>query len=504
MSIEPDFPVFEQAFGSKRSQLVYRWVAADLETTVSAFLKLAGREPYSFLLESVEGGAMLGRYSAIGLAPDVVWSCENDKASVNGKEETSPPLESLRAHLAASKLDTVPDGLPPMAKSGLFGYMGYDMVRLIEDIPDDNPDTLGIPDSVLVRPTLLVMFDNVKHMVCLATPVYRHAGCSAESAQQVYQTACEKLDGALTRLAGAIDPALTESRTSLPGEPPAASNMAPGTFRDMVRKAIDYIRAGEIFQVVVGQRFTMPFDLPAFELYRALRRVNPSPFLFYLNLDDFALVGSSPEIMVRVRDHTVTIRPIAGTRPRGKTPADDRELAEDLLADPKERAEHLMLLDLGRNDVGRVAEVGSVKVTEEFEIEHYSHVMHIVSNVEGRLRPDFDAVDALFAGFPAGTVSGAPKVRAMEIIDELESVRRSYYAGCVGYLSADGDLDTCIALRTALVRNGTMTVQASGGIVADSVPEAEFEESRNKAQALIRAAREALELSRQRPGGTGP
>jgi anthranilate synthase component 1 len=277
------------------------------------------------------------------------------------------------------------------------------------------------------------------------------------------------------------------------GAPPVpTSNMSREQFHAMVERVKEYIRAGDAFQVVVSQRFAIPFRLPPFSLYRALRRLNPSPFLFFLDFKDFAIVGSSPEILVRLRDDTVTIRPIAGTRPRGKTPAEDRKYAEELLADPKERAEHLMLLDLGRNDVGRVSQVGTVKVTERFIIEYYSHVMHIVSNVIGKIRSDYDALSALVAGFPAGTVSGAPKVRAMEIIDELEPERRGVYAGCIGYFGASGDMDTCIALRTAVVKDGIVYVQAGGGIVADSDPEGEYQESWNKARALMRAAEEAV------------
>ena len=281
-----------------------------------------------------------------------------------------------------------------------------------------------------------------------------------------------------------------------------SSNMTKPAFIKAVKKAIDYIYQGEIFQVVLSQRFSAPFPLPPFELYRSLRRLNPSPFMFFLNFGKFSLVGSSPEILVRVRDETVTIRPIAGTRPRGKTPAEDRALSEDLLADPKERAEHLMLLDLGRNDIGRIAEFGSVKVTDSFTVEKYSHVMHIVSNVEGKLNKKLDIVDALFAGFPAGTVSGAPKVRAMQIIDELESGRRGYYGGGVGYFSGNGALDTCIALRTALIKDGKLYVQAGAGIVADSKPDMEYQETVNKAQAIIRAAEMAL-VSNSSPQGGG-
>jgi anthranilate synthase component 1 len=498
-SILPNHKAFGHNFQKGKTQVVCREVIADVETPVSAFIKLAYDNPYAFLLESVEGGAILGRYSAIGMDPDLIWKYEGGKVIINDTAQTDDPVSSLREQIRRSKIDELPDNLPPMAKSGLFGYMGYDMVRLVEDIPDSNPDTLNIPDGVLIRPTVMVIFDNIKHTMMLVTTVYEHSGNSQKAAKEVYDAAVNKLSDALAQIGEPLDISgkMRKTGTTLPLE--VESNMDGKYFHDMVRKTVEYINAGDIFQAVVGQRFSAPFDIPAFELYRTLRRINPSPFLFFLNFEGFSIVGSSPEIMVRVRDRTVTIRPIAGTRPRGSTPEEDRELAAALLEDPKELAEHLMLLDLGRNDVGRVAKIGSVHVTDKFFIEYYSHVMHIVSNVEGTLHENLDAIDALFAGFPAGTVSGAPKVRAMEIIDELEPVRRSYYAGCAGYISAEGDLDTCIALRTALVKDGRLYVQASGGIVADSVPETEYQESCNKARALINAAAEALQNSRDFP-----
>jgi anthranilate synthase component 1 len=375
--------------------------------------------------------------------------------------------------------------------------MGYDMVRLIEDIPDTNPDEINVPDSIMMRPTIMVLFDNVQNMMCIVTPERDHKANGKKGAKDCYDEAVRRIDKTLDRLMDPVPVTALHHETSLSAPLPVRSNMTEKEFHGMVDKAVEYIRAGEIFQVVLGQRFTMDFDLPAFELYRTLRRLNPSPFLFYINFDGFSLVGSSPEILVRVRNRKVTIRPIAGTRPRGANAAEDKALATDLLADPKERAEHLMLLDLGRNDIGRVAKTGTVKVTDQFAIENYSHVMHIVSNVEGMLRDDLDSLDALFAGFPAGTVSGAPKVRAMEIIDELEPLRRSYYAGCVGYLDGNGELDTCIALRTALVKDGKVYVQASGGIVADSVAASEFQESCNKAKAVIKAAEQAVVQAKQ-------
>jgi anthranilate synthase component 1 len=372
--------------------------------------------------------------------------------------------------------------------SGLFGYMGYDLVRLVERLPDDNPDVLGTPDGIFMRPSVIAVFDTIEDTVTVVTPVWPEPATLAEAA---HERALERLADVVTDFGRSL-PYRRDAIDEVAEEPEPTSNMKAGYFHDMVRRAKEYILAGDAFQVVVSQRFAVPFALPPLALYRALRRLNPSPFLFILDFADFAVVGSSPEILVRVRDGKVTIRPIAGTRPRGTDAAADKALAEDLLADPKELAEHLMLLDLGRNDVGRVAKVGTVRVTEQMVIENYSHVMHIASNVEGELDPQFDAMDALFAGFPAGTVSGAPKVRAMEIIDELETERRGIYAGCIGYFGADGEMDTCIALRTGVVKGGTLYVQAGGGIVADSDPQAEYQESRNKARALIRAAQDAL------------
>ena len=496
-----DARTFSETFLSGKPQVLSLWISSDLETPVSAYLKLCGHGSYSFLFESVEGGETLGRYSIIGTQPDLLWRCTRGHVDIqkgNGEwtKTAGPALSSLRQTIHESVIPDVSPELPPMCAFGLFGYIGYDMIRLIEKIPDENPDELGIPDSVLMRPTVLAIFDNVKHKICLVTAVYEHAQNSKRKAEDVYQDSCNTLREVYKRLSTPLDPALVTYSTKLKTPLAVQSNFEAEEYRAAVRAAIEYIYAGEIFQVVPSQRFMVPFDLPAFELYRSLRSLNPSPFLFHLQLDDFALVGSSPEILVRVRDETVTIRPIAGTRKRGATPEEDQALAEELLADPKERAEHLMLLDLGRNDVGRVAEIGSVKVTEQFAIELYSHVMHIVSNVEGKLRSDLDIVDALFAGFPAGTVSGAPKIRAMEIIDELERTRRIFYAGGVGYFSGK-TLDTCIALRTALVKNGNVYVQAGGGVVADSDPEAENQECHNKARALIHAAEIAIQKFRE-------
>ncbi len=495
------FQTFSDAFHKGRSQIVSEWLPADLDTPVSAWLKLCGDEQYALLLESVEGGAVLGRYSAIALQPDMFWRFDGRHAALSPDgdrwtdEQSLAPLEHLKAQIRACRIDDVPADLPPMAASGLFGYLGYDMVRLVENIPDANPDTVNIPAGLLMRPQVMVIFDNVRHMMLVSVPVRAHAKNSTESAQFHYDEAQKKLRETREKLFAPLDPGRGQKRSDLSLPLPVTANVSRERYHDMVKQAVEYIRAGEIFQVVPSQRFRLPFDLSSSDLYRSLRRVNPSPFLFHLKMGDFALVGSSPEILVRVRQGRITIRPIAGTRKRGATEAEDKALADELLADPKERSEHLMLLDLGRNDVGRAAAIGSVDVTDRFTIEHYSHVMHIVSNVEGKLRDGLDSLDALFAGFPAGTVSGAPKIRAMEIIDELEPEKRSFYAGCVGYFDGNGDVDTCIALRTALVKDGEIIVQAGGGVVADSDPEFEYQESRNKARAVIQAAELAISAS---------
>jgi anthranilate synthase component 1 len=480
-------------------------LVGDLLTPVGAFIKLRhGRPGSAFLLESVEGGAVRGRYSMIGLDPDVVWRCRDGKAEIDREPgsgrarfapDDRPPLYSLRALIAESAI-TLEQDLPPMA-AGLFGYLGYDMVRLMERLPEPNPDALGIPDAILVRPTVMVVFDAVRDEIVLITPVRPQNGVSAKAA---HEGALARLDGVSWVLERPLPLDDRSDPRALPAPAPT-SNTTPEEFRGMVERAKEYIRAGDVFQVVLSQRFDAPFALPALALYRALRRINPAPFLCYLDFEAFQIVCSSPEILVRMRDGKVTIRPIAGTRPRGATPAEDKAHEESLLADEKERAEHLMLLDLGRNDVGRVSRLGTVSVTESFLVEHYSHVMHIVSNVEGELAAGRDGLDALVAGFPAGTVSGAPKVRAMEIVDELEKEKRGPYAGCIGYFGANGEMDTCIVLRTALVKDGRMSVQAGAGIVYDSDPASEQQECVNKAKALFRAAEEAVRFASR--GGRG-
>ncbi len=494
MIFEPDFPVFSRIHDQGRGQAVFARRIADLETPVSAYMKLAGSRENAFLLESVQGGDTRGRYSVIGIDPDVVWRCRDGRTEIicdprfNGSGTRvlwDRPFQSLRTLLAETQME-LPRELPPMAV-GLFGYLGYDMVRLIERLGPSPPDPLDLPDAILMRPTVTAVFDNIRDEIALVTPTWPRPGVEARVA---YAEASQRLFAAAARLDGPLPASGPDVKTT--AEHRIESSVTRAGYLAIVERAKDYIRAGDVFQVVPSQRFRRPFALPAFSLYRALRRLNPSPFLYHLALPGFAIVGSSPEILVRLRDGTVTIRPIAGTRRRGDTPEEDAKLAGELASDPKERAEHLMLLDLGRNDVGRVAVTGSVRVTDSFFIERYSHVMHLVSNVEGKICGGLDAIDALAAGMPAGTLTGAPKIRAMEIIDEFEKEKRgAAYAGAVGYFTASGTMDTCIVLRTAVVKDGMMYVQAGGGVVADSVPELEFEESVNKAKALFSAADEA-------------
>ncbi|MDB6454441.1 anthranilate synthase component I [Falsirhodobacter sp. 20TX0035] len=497
MQIIPTFAEFEAGWAQGRNQLVYARLAADLDTPVSLMLKLTEARADTFMLESVTGGEIRGRYSVVGMKPDLIWRCEGQRVSLNRearidrdafRAEDGHPLDSLRALIAESRID-MPADLPPIA-AGLFGYLGYDMIRLVEHLPNVNPDTIGVPDAILLRPSVMAVLDGVKGEVTVVAPAWVASGLSARAA---YAQAAERVMDVLRDLDR------TPPATHTLGDPqplaPVTSNFTQGGFKAAVDKAKDYIRAGDIFQVVPSQRFSQPFPLPPFALYRSLRRTNPSPFMFFFNHGDFQIIGASPEILVRLRDGEVTIRPVAGTRKRGQTLAEDQALADDLLADPKELAEHLMLLDLGRNDVGRVSRIGTVRPTEKFIIERYSHVMHIVSNVVGELAEGEDALSALLAGLPAGTVSGAPKVRAMEIIDELEPSKRGVYGGGVGYFAANGEMDFCIALRTAVLKDQMLHIQSGAGIVFDSDPESEFQETVNKAQALRRAAEDAGRFS---------
>jgi len=502
MNILPDADGFRQIYARGETQVMWAEIVADLETPVSAMLKLAADRPNSFLLESVEGGEMRGRYSIIGFDPDLVWRCFPGGAEINRDALNAPDgfapcpvaekdgaLASLRALVNECRFD-VPDHLPPMA-SGLVGYMSYDMVRLAERLPDDNPDTIGVPDSIFLRPTVMAIFDSLKDSVFVITPVWPADSVAVDDA---YAAGRDRIAATVEALARDMKLPRADNDAQ-PKTLDPQSNMTREEFHGVVRKCVEYINAGDAFQIVPSQRFSVPFDLPPFAFYRSLRRLNPSPYLFFLNFGDFQVVGSSPEILVRVRDERITLRPLAGTRMRGATPEEDKALAEDLLNDPKECAEHLMLLDLGRNDVGRVAKIGTVHPTEQFTIEYYSHVMHISSNVEGDLADGKDALDALFAGFPAGTVTGAPKIRAMEIIDELENTRRGVYSGCIGYFGANGDMDTAIALRTGVIKDKMLYVQAGCGVVADSDPEYEYQETINKARALVRAAEDAGKFS---------
>lgn len=500
MPLTPSFDDFEAGWNAGKNQVVYTRLAADLDTPVSLMLKLTEARKDSFVLESVTGGEVRGRYSIVGMKPDLIWDCRGTESRLNRQARfdadafeplEGDPLETLRAVLAESRID-LPDDLPASA-AGLFGYLGYDMIRLVEHLPNVNPDPLGLPDAMMLRPSVVAVLDGVKGEVTLVAPAWVGSGLSAKAA---YAQAAERVMDALRDLERS---AFAESRDLGEATPTGAlvSNFAKPDYLAAVEKAKDYIRAGDIFQVVPSQRWTQDFTLPPFSLYRSLRRTNPSPFMFYFNFGGFQVVGASPEILVRVFGDEVTIRPIAGTRVRGATPEEDRAHEEDLLSDEKELAEHLMLLDLGRNDVGRVAKIGTVHPTEEFIIERYSHVMHIVSNVVGELSDDHDALSALLAGLPAGTVSGAPKVRAMEIIDELEPEKRGVYGGGVGYFAANGDMDMCIALRTAVVKDEKLYIQAGGGVVYDSDPEAEFQETVNKSKAIRMAAETAGMFARK-------
>jgi anthranilate synthase component 1 len=496
--LTPSFDGFSDAYDAGHNQVVYARLAADLDTPVSLMLKLTGAAKDAFMLESVTGGEVRGRYSIIGMKPDLIWTCHGDTSRLNRmarfdpdafEDQIADPLTALRALLDESRID-LPEDLP-QAAAGLFGYLGYDMIRLVEHLPDVNPDPLGLPDALLMRPSVIAVLDGVKGEVTVVSPAWVQDGLSARAA---YAQAAERVMDAVRDLERALPQASRDLGDAVDlGEP--VSNFAHADYLAAVKKAKTYIRAGDIFQVVPSQRWTQAFPLPPFALYRSWRRTNPSPFMFYFNFGGFQVIGASPEILVRVFGDEVTIRPIAGTRPRGATPAEDKALEEDLLADKKELAEHLMLLDLGRNDTGKVSKIGSVRPTEQFIIERYSHVMHIVSNVIGELSDDHDALSALLAGLPAGTVSGAPKVRAMEIIDELEPEKRGVYGGGVGYFSAGGDMDMCIALRTAIVKDKNLYIQAGGGVVYDSDPEAEYQETVHKSNAIRRAAADAARFT---------
>jgi anthranilate synthase component 1 len=486
----------QAALASGRPALVWRRLVADTETPVGAALKLFEPGRGDFVLESVEGGETRGRYSLVGLDPDLVFRADANGCVINRSWKhdsgafaplSGDSLSELRALVETCRID-VPAALPK-ALACLVGYFGYETIGLVEKLPRAPQSDLELPDMLFVRPSVILVFDRLSDELFCVAPIWP----GNEAAGLAIEQAGERIDETLRRLAMPVPQAPVLANLPDPVRQPV---VAPQDYESMVLRAKDYIEAGDIFQVVLAQRFTCEFPLPPLALYRALRRVNPSPFLYFLDLPGFALIGSSPEILVRVRDGEVTIRPIAGTRPRGATPAEDRANEASLLADPKERAEHLMLLDLGRNDVGRVAAAGTVEVTESYTVEHYSHVMHIVSNVVGKLdTARHDAIDAVFAGFPAGTVSGAPKVRACEIIAELEPETRGAYAGGVGYFAPDGSVDSCIVLRTGVLKDGVLHVQAGAGIVSDSVPAYEQRECEAKSGALFAAAREAIRVA---------
>ncbi|MEL6639891.1 MAG: anthranilate synthase component I [Pseudomonadota bacterium] len=494
MALLPDFETFARAYDAGENQVVYTRLAADLDTPVSLMMKLNGAGKNAFMLESVTGGEVRGRYSIIGMNPDLIWECRGTESRVNRNARfddtgfapcVDEPLTALRGLIAESRID-LPADLPGAA-AGLFGFLGYDMIRLVEHLPDVNPDPLGLPDAVMIRPSVVAILDGVKSDVILVAPAWADGDLSAKAA---YAQAAERVMDAERALER---PAAVESRHLHDPDPvaPPQSNFTHAGYLEAVEKAKEYIRAGDIFQVVPAQRWTQDFREPPFALYRSLRWSAPSPYMFYFNFGGYQVVGASPEILVQVLGSKVTIRPIAGTRPRGATAEEDKANEADLLADKKELAEHLMLLDLGRNDTAKVTKVGTMRPTEEFVVEYYSHVMHIVSNVVGELAEGEDALSAFFAGMPAGTVSGAPKVRAMEIIDELEPEKRGVYGGGCGYFSANGDMDMCIALRTAIVQDQKLYIQAGGGVVYDSDPEMEYQETVHKSNAIRKAAADA-------------
>lgn len=494
MALTPEFNAFQSGFEAGKNQVVYTRLAADLDTPVSLMLKLTEARTDSFMLESVTGGEVRGRYSIIGMKPDLVWRCQGEISSINRtarfdaeafEDLDGSPLDTLRGLIAESHIDLPAD--LPAAAAGLFGYLGYDMIRLVEHLPNVNPDPLQLPDALMLRPSVIAVLDGVKGDVIVVSPAWANSGLSARAA---YAQAAERVMDAVRDLERQPRDTSHNLGEAI-GDANPTSNFSHDGYLQAIEKAKDYIRAGDIFQVVPSQRWTQDFTLPPFALYRSLRRTNPSPFMFYFNFGGFQVIGASPEILVRVFDNEITIRPIAGTRPRGATPEEDNANEADLLADQKELAEHLMLLDLGRNDTGKVSKIGTVHPTEQFIVERYSHVMHIVSNVVGELADDQDALSAFLAGMPAGTVSGAPKVRAMEIIDELEPEKRGVYGGGVGYFASNGDMDMCIALRTAVLKDEKLYIQAGGGVVYDSDPEAEFQETVHKSNAIRRAAADA-------------
>ena len=489
--------LFIEKYKKNIPQILSDTFIADTETPISALLKISKNEKYSFLLESVQGGDQRGRYSLLGCSPDIIWKVVKGKVKIDlikniptkSKLQSLKPIKSLKELLKISKIPLNNMNAPYPV---LVGYLGYPMIRFMEKIDLKNPDKLNIPDALMIRPKVVAVYDNIMDTINVMTSVYPENNISAEKALDLANKRIKKIINDLNN-SKEVKKIKYGTKTK---KIDFKSNYSKKDYFKIIKKAKSYIRNGDIFQVVTSQRFESEYKLDAKTLYRSLRRLNPSPFLVNLNLDKFGLVASSPEILVRLRDGKITIRPIAGTRKRGSSSNEDINLTNELLNDEKELAEHLMLLDLGRNDVGRVSKIGSVELTEKMNIEYYSHVMHIVSNVQGKLENNLDAIDALISGFPAGTVSGAPKIRAMEIIEELENVNRSFYGGAMGYFDNNGQMDTCISLRTGLVKNNKLYIQAGGGIVNDSDPEKEYQETINKAKTLFEAAKDSYKYSK--------
>ncbi len=500
MNYNFDKKQFEDFFQKNNGAILYKTISTDLITPVQASIKLFKKfKNHHFLLESAQnnqiGKNAKSRYCVIGIDPDQIWKCDKRESFINKNFQASPesftkenyenPLDGFRNFFKNSQIDFkeiyYQGGSLPSIACGIFGYFNYDIVKLIENIPDDSVvDEIQIPDSIYIRPQILVIFDNFFDIALICAPKFHDNNKSYEELQEKIENIEKILN----------EPIKTVQKNKIDKFQEFHSNYTKEEYCQIVEKCKEYIENGDVFQVLPSQRFTSDFNLDEFEFYRSLRSLNPSPFLFYMKMDDFVLTGSSPEIMVSLKGKIVTIRPLAGTRKRGKSLQEDKKIAAELLKDEKEVAEHLMLIDLGRHDVGKVCKAGTVETTEQMKIEYYSHVMHISSNVQGEIRDDLDALDALKSGFPAGTVSGAPKIRAMEIIQELEKTRRSFYAGCVGYFSGNGDMETCITLRSALIKNGKIHLQAGAGVVYDSKPELEYQECINKAQALMKAYQE--------------
>ena len=503
MDFFPSFNEFNKKINNQQNQIVYTKFSADLDTPVSLMLKLAKNEKNSFLLESVTGGEIKGRYSVLGMKPDLIWKCNLKESQINRTvlkkandffKQKEPPIIALKSLIQESYVK-IPDKLPTMS-AGLFGYLSYEMINLVKEVSDTSKKDLGLPQSILFRPSVIIIIDNVKGEIIAINPVWINTiNANKTSRIDLYNKSTDILKIFIKKISAPVSAYNfdfnNKKNKKITSNP--LSNFSKSEFLASIKKAINYIRLGDILQVVLSQRWKIEFKKHPFSFYRALRKTNPSPYMFYFNFEGFQIVGASPEILVKVSKNKVTIRPIAGTRPRGRNLKEDRYYETELLKDPKENAEHLMLLDLGRNDVSKVSEIGTVKTTESFIVEKYSHVMHIVSNVEGELNSKYNNVDALFAGLPAGTVSGAPKIRAMEIINELENQSRGVYAGGVGYFGGSNEMDLCIALRTAVIKNQNIYIQAGAGVVFDSIPQNEYDETLNKAKALFEAVNIANE-----------